>query len=179
MHAVIVVYSRTGNTLKVAKALAGTLGAEIAEIRCRRNYEGAVGFLRGALDSLWRRKPPIEVAAAAAKPHDLVVLAGPIWTGRAAPPLMAFLAGRPKLPGRVALLLTHGGSDPAKAFAEVEALVGMPLAARLALKQADINEDRFTASLADFAGKVASEMEAHLIGKTNASNNIGPHSAAK
>lgn len=165
MQTVIVVYSRTGNTLKVAKALAGTLGAEIAEIRCQRNYNGAIGFLRGVLNSVMRRKPPIDVAQISAQPHDLMVVAGPIWAGRAAPPLTAFLAGRPKLPGRVALLLTHGGSNPAKAFAEVETLVGAPLAARLALKEADIKGDRFSTPLADFARKATGEVESHLIGR--------------
>ncbi|TIO77189.1 hypothetical protein [Mesorhizobium sp.] len=159
----IVVYSRTGNTLKVAKALAGTLGAEIAVIRCQRNYEGAIGFLRGVVDSVMRHKPLIDVAQFAAQPHDLMVIAGPIWAGRAAAPVMAFLAGRPKLPGRVALLLTHGGSNPAKALAEVEALVSGPLAARLALKEADIKGDRFSAPLGDFARKAMGEVESHLI----------------
>lgn len=171
MQTVIVVYSRTGNTLKVAKALAGTLGAEIAEIRCQRNYDGAIGFLRGVVDSVMRREPSIGVAQIVAQPHDLMVIAGPIWTGRAAAPLMAFLAGRPKLPGRVALLLTHGGSNPAKALAEVETLVGGPLAARLALKEADIKGDRYSAPLADFARKAMGEVESHLIGDS------APHAA--
>jgi hypothetical protein len=93
-----------------------------------------------------------------------VVIAGPIWAGRAAAPLMAFLAGRPKLPGRVALLLTHGGSNPAKVFAEVETILGAPLAAGLALKEADIKGDRFSAPLADFARTAMADVESHLIG---------------
>jgi hypothetical protein len=115
------------------------------------------------VDSVMRRKPPVDVVQVSAEPHDLMVIAGPIWAGRAAAPLMTFLATRPKLPDRVALLLTHGGSSPAKALAEVETLVGAPLAARLTLKEADIKGDRFSAPLADFARKATGEVESHLV----------------
>ncbi|BAV50905.1 Uncharacterized protein MLTONO_6003 [Mesorhizobium loti] len=166
MQTVIVVYSRTGNTLKVAKALAGMIGAEIAEIRCQRSYEGPIGFVRGVVDSIMRRNPSINVAQVAAQPHDLMVIAGPIWAGRAAAPLMTFLAGRPKLPERVALLLTRGGTNSAKAVAEIETIVGGPLASKLALKEADIKGNRFSAPLADFARKAMGEAGLHLIGRS-------------
>lgn len=164
MHAAVVVYSRSGNSLKVAKALAATLGAEVVEIDCGRSYAGAIGFVRGIVDSLRRRKPPIELSRNLAKQHDLVVIAGPIWAGRPAAPLMSFLASRPQLPARVALVLTHGGSKADKAFAEIEAMVGRPPAARVALKEADIRRDRFSAALADFARRATGEVESHLIG---------------
>jgi hypothetical protein len=162
MRSVIVVYSRSGNTLKVAKALAGTLGAEIVEIRSLRTYRGAFGLLRAGMDSFMRRNPPIEVDEAATGPHDLTVVAAPIWAGRAAAPLMAFLARRRKLHGRVALVLTHGGSDPCQAFDEVERQVGAPLVARLAIREADVKGDDFSAGLAEFVRRVTARVEDRL-----------------
>jgi hypothetical protein len=162
MRSVVVVYSRSGNTLKVAQALADRLGAEIVEIDCGRRYDGPFGFLRGVIDSVMRRSPPIEVAEAAAGPYDLTVVAAPIWAGRAAAPLMAFLARRPKGAGRVALLLTHGGSDPCNVFDEVERQVGTPLVARLAIREADVKGNRFAAGLAEFVRRATARVEDRL-----------------
>ena len=162
MHSVVVVYSRTGNTLKVAKVLAGMLGAELVQIGCGRRYDGAFGFLRGVVDSVLRRDPPIEVADVTAGPDDLVVIAAPMWAGRAAAPLTSFLARRPKSAGRVALVLTHGGSDPGKAFDEVERQVGAPLLARLAIREADVKADRFADGLAEFVRRVRNRVEDRL-----------------
>jgi hypothetical protein len=47
-----------------------------------------------------------------AKGYDLVLLGGPIWVGRPATPLRAYLASRPDLPERVGIFLTSGGSGP-------------------------------------------------------------------
>lgn len=162
MRAVVVVYSRGGNTLKVAEALAGSLGAKIAEIRCGRRYDGAFGLLRCVVDSVMRLRPAIEVAETAAGPNDLMVVAAPIWVGRTAAPLMAFLAGRPKSAGRVALVLTHGGSDPSRAFDEVERQVGEPLVARLAIREADVKADRFSGGLAEFVRRTTARVEDRL-----------------
>ena len=151
MQTLIVTYSRTGTTMRAVQALADLLGAEIAQIHCRR-YVGRLGAVLAVFDSLLRRRPSIEVRQIAKAP-ELMVLAAPVWVGRVAAPLVAFLAKGPKLPARVALLLTHQGSDPTKAFAEVEALIGRPAAARLALKEADVKADNISEGLAEFARK--------------------------
>ncbi|MGP1395146.1 MAG: flavodoxin family protein [Inquilinaceae bacterium] len=156
MKTLIVFYSRTGTTAKVARGLADALGAEIAEIGCRRYRPGGLRYLRAGHDSLRGRLPPIEVRADRLSDYDLVILGAPIWTSYPAVPLRAFLDRTRDLPAHVALFLTHGGhSEPRKAVDMVAALVPTDLEATLLLRQEDVDQNRHLERLDRFAEKLS------------------------
>jgi hypothetical protein len=154
MRTLILYYSRTGTTRKAAEALAGLLGADLAEIRCDRYRTGVFSYIRAAYDSIRRNLPAIEISPAARQPYDRIVIGGPIWAGRPASPVRSYLAGNNRLPGRVALFLTRIGSPPEPAFAEMEALLPAPAEAKLALRSGDVERDRIAPALTEFAAKL-------------------------
>jgi len=122
----IVYYSRTGTTRKLAQALADAFGADISEIRCDRYGPGPFRYLRAGYDSVKANLPPIDMPQTRFLDYDLVLIGGPIWTSYPALPIRALLAGKPELPERVGLFLTYGGhSSPDKAIAEVAADVAL------------------------------------------------------
>jgi hypothetical protein len=147
----IVYYSRTGTTKTAAKALAGMMGADIAEITCDHYGRGLLRYFRAAYDSVRGKLPAIGLPALLRVPYDLVVIAAPIWASHPALPIRALLESDVKLPKRVSLLLTCMGSPPERAFAEMEARLPVPAEAKLALKSKDVQEDRVSAALRDFA----------------------------
>jgi hypothetical protein len=157
MGTMIVYYSLSGTTAKVAGALAGLLGAELAEIRCDRYRRGILSYFRAAYDSVKGRLPDIQVPAAVDQPCDLMIIAAPIWAGHAATPIRAFLAGGRKLPGKIGLVLTRGGSSPDAAFSEMQARLPAPARARLALRAKDVQADAIAGALRSFAAEVAGE----------------------
>lgn len=128
-------YSRSGSTETVARALAKRLGADAEPILTQVSYDGAGGFLRGIWESLRRKAPPVQIGADPAR-YGLVVVGAPIWAGRAAAPLRAFLLRHgPRSRSVAAFCVSGSGGAYPEAFAEIEALAGRPLVATLALSQ--------------------------------------------
>lgn len=111
MKTLIIYYSLTGTTRTLARRLATALDADLTELTCKRYSRGVFGYLMAAFDSLRGHLPDIG-AAPSAQGYDLVLLGAPIWVGRPAPPIRAYLATRPDLPERVGVFLTSGGPGP-------------------------------------------------------------------
>lgn len=139
MKALIVYYSRTGTTAKVASALATALDATIVEIKCPRYRSGWFRYLLAGYGSVKGRLPPIDVPDMSQNDYDLVLLGAPIWTSYPALPLRSFIAKKLHLPARIGLFLTYGGhSPPEKAVDFVSALMPTPLVASLELPQEQV-----------------------------------------
>lgn len=141
VRTLIVYYSRTGTTRALAAALADALGADLAEIRCKRYQGGLFRYLRAGYDSVKGNLPPIEVPPVAAADYDLVLIGGPVWTSHPALPIRAYLAGAPPLPDRIGLFLTYGGHSPARtAIEELAALLPGPFEASLSAPGKDVGD---------------------------------------
>ena len=98
MKALIVYYSRTGTTAKVAESLAAALKADVVEIKCARYRPGWLRYLRAGYDSVKGIMPPIEVPRIQPLNYDVILLGAPIWTSYPALPLRSFLALGTDLP---------------------------------------------------------------------------------
>lgn len=158
MTGLILSYSRTGTTRRLANALAGRMGAEQGEIKCPRYDGGWWRYLLAGYDSVRGNLPPIDIPAGLEKgcgAYDLVLLGGPVWTSHPALPLRAFLAGTPSLPARIGLFLTHGGhSAPEKAMAELAALLPFPPTATLAMTGGEIGTSRPSGAMDKFIDRL-------------------------
>jgi hypothetical protein len=157
MRTLIVYYSLSGTTAKVAGGLAELLGADLAEIRCDRYRRGFIGYVRAAYDSVRGKLPLVGLPPAVDRPCDLMIVAGPIWAGHVATPVRAFLAAGRTLPRKIALVLTRGGSSPDAAFAEMQVELPVPAKAKLALRAQDIQADSITEALRAFAAEIAGD----------------------
>ncbi len=75
----VVYYSRTGTTRKVAQAIAEATHADMEEIVPVRGYKGPLGWLRAGREGSSRR--PAEIAPLQKDPtaYDVVVAGTPIW----------------------------------------------------------------------------------------------------
>ncbi len=121
MRALVVYYSLTGTTRRVAGALAKELSADVEDIRCARYRTGFPGVLRCGMDSWMGRLPAIGAPRQDLSEFDVIVVGGPIWSFHAATPVRAYLKKVANRLPAVAFFLTHGGSSPAQAFREMQA----------------------------------------------------------
>jgi len=153
MRTLILYYSRTGNTRRVAEILAGRLAATPAEITCRA-YGGGLGALRQAFGVLLGSSPRIELTAVAAEDWDLVVLGGPVWGARPAPPVRSYLQRYAAHHRRLALFVTCKGTSPTyppeRAMAEMTALAPSGVAATHIFSEAQIAGSGLAAQVDDF-----------------------------
>ncbi len=77
----ILYYSRTGNTRLCSEALQKALGADVLEIKDRKNRAGGWGFFTGAIGSLFNVHTKIEPLHPDLAPYSNIIIASPIWTG--------------------------------------------------------------------------------------------------
>jgi menaquinone-dependent protoporphyrinogen IX oxidase len=89
MADVLVVYfSRSGVTERLALQLAAKLGAEVESVKPLAPYAGAGGYFKGVWHSLFRRVPPVDCRRDPAD-YAVVVIGSPVWAGRLPPPCAA------------------------------------------------------------------------------------------
>jgi hypothetical protein len=126
MKTVIVVYSRTGRSLRIAEMLAARLGLELCRIDCPR-YAGVAGLWRGWRDARRGHLPEITITPAIGA-ADLLILGGPVWAGRFAPPLRRLMSEARRLPPVAGVFVTRrriGSSLPLEPDLEALAEVGI------------------------------------------------------
>ncbi|MFN3232006.1 MAG: flavodoxin family protein [Alphaproteobacteria bacterium] len=150
MKTLIIFYSRTGTTGKVASALAGRLDADLVEIRCDRFRPGPIRYLSAGYHSVKGNLPEIEVPEIKGG-YDLVLIGTPIWTSYPSLPVRAFLANQPVLPDRLGLFVTYGGqSDPEIAFNGMADALGHSVEGTLALKADQVEGPGYDEALDGF-----------------------------
>ena len=95
----IVFYSYTGTSRRVAQLLAAQQGWPVGEIIEEHPRAGAKGTLRCLLDSLLGREPPVRYEGPEPGGFDQVVLVAPVWVYQLAGPMRSFIARFwPRLP---------------------------------------------------------------------------------
>ncbi len=150
MRTLVVYYSLSGTTRRLATTLAREFSAETEEIRCERYSLSPWGAMRAAFDSWRGRLPAVAPPAHDLAQYDLVVIGGPIWAFHASTPLRAYLkaaAGRLKA---VAFFLTHGGSPPEQALSEMTKLAGIAPNATLVLREEEVKRGEFGPAVSRF-----------------------------
>src|SRR3989339_644824 len=92
MKTLIVYYSRTGTTKRVAEAIAEKLGADLEEIVDKKDRKGAMGYLTAGRDATLRRLTEIEPLKKRAEDYDLVIIGTPIWSWNMSVAVRAYLS---------------------------------------------------------------------------------------
>ena len=160
MRALVVFYSLTGTTRRVAQTLAAELGADLEEIRCSRYRPGFFGFWRAGYAS-WRSKIP-EIVPPTRDPGDyeLVAVGGPVWAWNASTPVRAYLMGEATRFPSVAFFVTVGGVGYEKALATMEALASRKPASTLVLRTEDFKRGRDQVAVSSFAAALGGRSKA-------------------
>lgn len=151
----IVYYSRTGVTAKVATALAQACGADIERIQDLRPRDGAAGFLRSAWQGL--RKVPGEIAPPQRRPADypFILLGTPVWAGQMSAPMRGYILRQREHFRRVGLFCTAGRGEGQDALTSMAEMCNKLPVATMCLRQSDVLSGHYQQALADFASEIA------------------------
>lgn len=162
----VVHYSRTGRTRLVAEEIARALHADSEEIRDFVEREGAIGYLRSALEALLGVSCEIRVPVLDAARYDVVVVGTPVWNASVSTPVRTYLwLVRDRLP-RVAFYVTHGGSGSARALRQLRSLAGKPPLATLVLREREIVAGTHHSKVARLARTIANSAALHRPART-------------
>jgi len=161
MKILIVFYSLTGNTKKLAMAIAAAAGGDLLEIKTKKEIPGN-GFAKywaAGLQIIKRGLPELLPADKNPGNYDLIFLGTPVWAATLAPAVHSFLLGSKLKNKKIALFCAHGGDNPGKAFEELrKGLTGNEIVGQLDFKMDMIPSQQLSANLkraADWARKIA------------------------
>lgn len=146
MKILVVYYSRTGVTKKIASEIAQKLNADIDEIIDLKDRSGIKGWLGGGKDAFFEKPTKIKNKINPEK-YDLVIIGTPIWAGRMAPSIKTYLI-QFKIKNKVAFFCTAGDKQ-AVAFKLMEELSKKPIAV-LNLKNKKVKSGEYKKYLDDF-----------------------------
>lgn len=150
----VVYYSRSGTTRRVADALSTALESSIEEVLETRDRAGFSGYWRSLLEA--RSKRPADILPGRNDPSafDLVIVGTPVWAWSVSSPIRAYLsANKQRLPS-VAFFCTMGGRGSATAFAQMQEIAGKTPLATCALTARDTASDRIDLHLSTFVAEL-------------------------
>ena len=151
MKALVAYYSQTGNTKKVAEALAENLNADVEAIVSDTKGKG-MGRL--AMQAFLRVHAKIAPTTNDASSFDLVVVGSPVWAGKMSSPIRTYLAQNKAKFSSVAFFCTHGnpGSEgSAKMLESMETLSGKKAAGTLDVAANDVESGAYAERVKRFA----------------------------
>jgi flavodoxin len=160
MKSLVVYYSYTGNTKLVAKTLADTLKADVAEIEdvTRPTSDQAYGAGEGA--SREGKSWPIKPFKTDLSGYSRIFVGCPVWFGMPTPQFNAFVEQVSFTGKQVVVFVTLGGGRPEKAIQTMTEKVtakGGKVVSSFFVKTKDVTKD----SIAAKAKEIAKPYQSH------------------
>jgi flavodoxin len=147
---IIVFFSRSGTTRKIAQELAKTLRCDLEEITEPKSRIGFFGYMRSVTQALLKRPATIAATRRNFAAYDLVIIGTPVWCSSISSPVRAYLmATAAQLPD-VAFFCSLGGSGSESTFAQMAGIAGKKPRAVCAIRQGDVQAGDYCGPIAIF-----------------------------
>ena len=128
MKSLVVYYSRTNITKKLAEDIAEKTGADIEEIVPKVNYQGKIGYARGGKHALGQKVIDIDEPEHDPADYDVIYLGTPVWAGKASTPLFSYIKKNGDRFNNVKFFVTAGGKGFESTLKQMEENTKNPLA---------------------------------------------------
>ncbi|MGC9516806.1 MAG: flavodoxin family protein [Methanomicrobiales archaeon] len=113
----VIYYSRTNKTAKVAEIISKNVSADIIEVKDLKNRSGAINYLKASLDALREEKTNIEPSPVDLSEYGLIYIGTPTWAGKPAPAVIT-LIDKYDFKGKDVILFATEGSKGANSVIE-------------------------------------------------------------
>jgi flavodoxin len=157
MKALVVYYSRTGTTQKVAEKITKQLHADIERIIDTKNRKGIIGYLLAGRDAMRRKLTAIDKIGKDPQKYDIIIIGTPLWGWQICPAVRTFIEEHKKKIKKVAFFCTKGGSPAQKLFVEMEKISGHKAVAVLELLERDVKAEKVEPQIKEFVKKIATK----------------------
>jgi flavodoxin len=150
----VVYYSRTGTTKKVAKTIRDNLECDMEEISDKKNRSGIVGWLSAGRDA--GRKSLTELNGILKDPsnYDLVIIGSPTWNDTVSTPIRTYIDRFKGQLTNVALFTTQL-SQETSTLRDMENLVGVhPIATITLNKKSDVDSGDYLKKVEKFLSDI-------------------------
>jgi flavodoxin len=156
----VVYYSRTGTTKRVAAQIAGALSADLEQIVDRTPRIGLVGYLRSGFEATFGRRTRVDAPKSESGLYDLVIVGSPVWNASLSSPVRTYLGDNRGRLKDVAFFCTCGGRGGERVLEQMAAIVGKKPIATLILREAAVLHTNAGRDLERFEGDVRAALDA-------------------
>ena len=154
MRALVVYYSRTGYTKKVAEELAKAMQCDAEEIIDTVNRKGPIGFMNSGRQAGNKSLTKLQPIAKDPSQYDLVIVGTPVWARHVSTPVRTYLAENKDRLKNVAWFCTEGSTGSEATFADMEEVAGKKPKATLTIVTADMKSGSYAEKAKQFAGSL-------------------------
>jgi flavodoxin len=138
MGVLVVYYSMSGNTARVARDLAKRMHADLESLRDTTHGLGAFGYLKAGWNAMRGRPAKLGPVSHSPTSYDLTIIGTPVWAWQMTPAIRAYLQRFGKQLGHVAFFVTSGDTDVARILPAMEALAGRKAVAAAGFNAAEL-----------------------------------------
>lgn len=150
MKTLIAYYSRTKVTKKIIDEIESKIDCDIEEITTPVKYEGKLGYIRGGKDGMSEKIVPLNPTKFNPSEYDVVILAGPIWAGKIANPVISYINEKKNELPNVKFIVTAKSSNFESTNNQLEKYVGKKPLKILNLTQKEVGKKTYLEQLAEF-----------------------------
>ena len=150
MKSLIVFYSRSNITKKVAESIAGKLDCDVEEIKPKVNYDGKLGYAKGIKDGASEKIVELEDLSYNPQDYDVVYLGAPVWAGKSANPLISYIKQNEGKFSSVKFFVTAGSRGFDATFKQLEDATSIRPLKTLALTTKEVKNNEFEDKLDSF-----------------------------
>lgn len=166
----VVCYSYTGVTRRLAQLLCSQHGWPLGEIHDKNRRDG---WLRCVLDSLLRRSPRIVYEGPPPGDFRTVVLMSPIWAYQLAGPMRSFVRSHRDALRHVAVISTMGSAGASNAVREIARKVHRPPILSAAFTTREIEDGSGIARLRELGDQLLPPSTLKLVSSGRATGPAG------
>ncbi|MBS3820546.1 MAG: flavodoxin [Planctomycetes bacterium] len=158
MRTLLVYYSRTGTTKKVAESLVYALTApqapDVEQLHDTKDRHGPIGFLRAVADAVGRKIVPIERPALHPANYDVVVIGTPVWADTMSSAVRAYLGEFGPTIRRAALFCTTASSGIEDTTAEMAQMIDGEVVASGGFRAKLVKRDEHIGLMDEFLDRI-------------------------
>jgi len=140
MTNLIIFYSRTGTTKKVAELISENLSSDIEEIFDDKKRSGSIGYMKAAKDAMRKKLTTLKKYDKDPSSYDLTLIGSPIWAWNMSTPIRTYISENKDKFKNVAFFCTEGSSGGEKCFENMSGLCDKEPVATLELNRDEIKE---------------------------------------
>jgi menaquinone-dependent protoporphyrinogen IX oxidase len=161
----VVYYSSSGTTRKVAEAVAAALSADIEQIRPVNRVDASIGskglgnlinIMRLGFGAMTKRAAALQGMSKDPADYATVVIGTPVYAGSVSAPVRSYLEQYRQALPQVALFCTGGDAENQKVVDQMQDIVGKPPRASAVFQasavQADEHQEQLDAFVAALQG---------------------------
>ena len=154
MKALVVYYSRTGHTKKVAETIADMLSCDREEIVDTQWRSGPLGWLRSGYQTTKKSLTELKDLESDLSAYDLVIIGTPVWAGTVSVPVRTFVSQYKDLLCRIAFFSTHAGDETQNEFVEMEALCETQPVSVVSFSSREVEKEHYIEKVKEFVIKL-------------------------